>query len=135
LVSKIGQLVIQFSDNPFDHFWCRQLSGVIFTQATSSCRHSPADKQPPVLLLTLQSDTFGGMTLIMLLGYLAAVALATKPITLTNVLDALSVEGLQQYNALSLQQQEAAIAKLQAMSFDLQDAKCVRFSSKGKVRS
>ena len=68
-----------------------------------------------------------------LLGLFAA-TMASQPITLSNVLDVLSTEGLQQYKLLSLQQQEAAIIELAALAINLQDAKSVRFSSKGKVR-
>ena len=69
-----------------------------------------------------------------LLAATLAITHASQPITLSNVIDALSAEGLQQYSKLSLQQQEAAIVELAALAIKLQDAKSVRFSGKGKVR-
>ena len=71
---------------------------------------------------------------LVLLGLLAATLASHDPITLSNVLDVLSTEGLQQYQLLSLQQQEAVIVELAALAIKVQDAKSVRFSGKGKVR-
>eukprot|EP00045_Choanoeca_perplexa_P006878 m.59957 g.59957 ORF g.59957 m.59957 type:complete len:750 (-) comp13831_c0_seq1:391-2640(-) len=64
---------------------------------------------------------------------LLATALAFKPITLTNILDALSKDGLQQYNNLSPLQQQSCVAELNALSIGLADARSVRFSTSGKI--
>ena len=70
----------------------------------------------------------------LLLSAFLAVAMASQPITSSNLLDALSTEGAQQYKLLSPQQQKIVVAKLQAMPVKTtQDAKSMRFSKKGKV--
>ena len=63
-----------------------------------------------------------------------AVALASQPITSSNLLDALCTEAAQQYLKLSPHQQKTVVAKLQAMPIKIQDAKSLRFSQNGKVQ-